>query len=70
MYVCGVYICVQIVCVSAGAHNSQKRAPDLLQLELQVPVGCMAWVQGAELQSSVKAPNHRAISPAPGFIFS
>lgn len=69
-------MCVSVckyTCVRAGTRGSQKRAPDLLKLELQVTVSCMAWVQGTEHQSSMRAVhglNHRAISPALGFIFN
>jgi len=49
-----------------GAHKGQKRASDLLELELQVVVGCLMWVLGTELRSFARAANTlncRAVSP-------
>lgn len=41
-------MCMSILCgyapVSAGAHGSQKREPDPLELEFQVAVNYLLWV--------------------------
>jgi hypothetical protein len=42
-FLCGVCTC------ECSAHRGQKRALDLLELELEVIVGQRAWVPGTEL---------------------
>lgn len=41
----------EFVHLSAGAHRDQKRAPDLLELELQLVVSLLLWVLRIELGS-------------------
>ena len=48
--------------MSAGVLGVQQRAPDLLELELQVVGSCLAWILGTECGSSGTAAiglNHR-----------
>ena len=47
-----MHICVWFMHKSAGTHKNQKRAPDTLELELQVAVGCLTWELGPELKPS------------------
>lgn len=50
-------MCVSVcryVCVSEGALADQKRAPDSLELELQVTVNCPSWVLGTDLRLSIR----------------
>ena len=84
MHVCVyVFLCVCVcVCVcmcacvhvyiGADTHRALKRAPDSLELELQVVVSHLMWVLGMESRSSARATHalkHLAISPAPGLNF-
>lgn len=43
------------ICVSAGAYGVQKRASDLLKLELQVVLSHPVCVLGTKLSSFAKA---------------
>lgn len=50
--------------MSAGVLGVQQRAPDLLELELQVVGSCLAWILGTECGSfarTVHTLNPRAI---------
>lgn len=40
--------------MSEGALGDQKRAPDSLELELQVTVNCPSWVLGTDLRLSIR----------------
>lgn len=48
-----VHLGVSMCLVSAGATGSQKRAPELLELEVQIVLP--SWVLGTKLRTSVKA---------------
>jgi hypothetical protein len=41
-------VCIFYVHVSADTHGSQKRAPDPLELLLQVAMGYLTWVLGTQ----------------------
>ena len=63
--------CVHVY-IGADAHRALKRAPDSLELELQVVVSHLMWMLGMESGSSARATHglkHLGISPAPGLNF-
>jgi hypothetical protein len=62
-----------LVNASEGAHRSQKRVSDNLQVELQVVVSHLLWILGTKLRSSRRAMcilNSWAICPASWCAFS
>lgn len=48
-------VCQSVCRVHAGTHSGQKRASDLLKLELQAFVSCLAWMLGTEIGFSETA---------------
>lgn len=54
--------------MSAGAFEIQKRAPDLLELELQVVGSCLAWIQGTECGSSARTVH--ALNPGAAILLA
>lgn len=49
-YLFRCYVCT-FVCMCVGAHRGQKRASDLLELELQAVTGCKLATVGARNQT-------------------
>ena len=63
-------VCVRVSERACGSQN--RRASDLLELELQMVVSYLMWVLGSELRFSARvagALNYRTISPAPRLHF-
>lgn len=54
--------------MSADALGVQKRAPDLLELELQVVGSCLAWIQGTECGSSARTVH--ALNPGAAILLA
>lgn len=51
-----VYVCVCVWSVyhmCESTHKGLKRAPESLELELQIVMICLVWTLGAELKCSV-----------------
>lgn len=64
MFVC--LACVFGHYVYAGGHGGQKKALNLLELELQVVMSCLTWELGTKLWSSATSVSAltKAISTA------
>lgn len=57
-------VCVCVSCVYAGTQGSCKRVLDLLEVEWQVNVTCLAWAVGPEFsERRANSLNSWAISP-------
>ena len=49
------FICLCIYVHACGTYRGQKRISDPLELELQVVMSCLIWVQGTEIKPSGRA---------------
>lgn len=54
----------EYVHLSAGAHRDQKRASDLLEMELQLVVSLLLWVLRIELGSLQDQCAHLSAEPS------